>query len=447
MGGYQKVNVLSAILAASLLWVACARPTGKGIALFTDGMATDRLSMIDEESTPSHGFAIVPEPVRPSSPPLIYTPESPRQLQLPQEEPEHLEMAPSEQREQLLGQLTNEEEVPEEQVEPSYRSYPVESVPDEDELQTEPDETKRSGDDALMESPSPRSSTETNEISGRAMTDDTPPLRQGSQNRENTLSFDQRTADRRTASELAELNARIRTLELVVLTQLAANASPEPASDAPPDIGQPLDTAEVRALRDSISMLNLQLRRYKSIATLKLDSVRVTDPMVSDAYLAEMRAQHDSLTAAIAQMERLTAANRRRSDTLVVARVDTVYVPVEAPKTLTTPIADTLRFTAFYERSALQPRNKIDFDQWLLARLPHVQTATIYLTSQTDRSGSAEANLRISQLRNEFIMNHLVEQGFNRSRIYKQALGSANASDSIVDTERKVEVTFVIEKE
>ncbi len=199
---------------------------------------------------------------------------------------------------------------------------------------------------------------------------------------------------------------------------------------------------KITALEDSISLLNNQLRRANALATIKLDSVTTGGNDLTAGYLLEMRQQADSLENLINELK----AFRAEAPQTKVVR-DTVYITETKEAQPQKATADSAHFIGFYQRGSMVPSNQGILLNEIKKLKESRQIMTIKLSGYTDRSGSASVNMTISQRRIDLLKKELIEMGIPPQQIYAQAFGSAYASEEVVDSERRVEVTVILRSE
>lgn len=202
----------------------------------------------------------------------------------------------------------------------------------------------------------------------------------------------------------------------------------------------PEETSEkITALEDSIGRLNNQLRRANALASIKLDSVTTGGNDLTAGYLLEMRQQADSLEYLINELKAFRAA---APETKVVR--DTVYITETKEVNAVKAVSDSAHFVGFYQRGSMAPSNQGILLNEIKKLKESRQIVTIKLSGYTDRSGSASVNMTISQRRVDLLKKDLVELGIPPQQIYTQAFGSTYASEEVVDSERRVEVTVIL---
>lgn len=201
---------------------------------------------------------------------------------------------------------------------------------------------------------------------------------------------------------------------------------------------------EVQLLNDSLSSMNLALRRYKALAELKLDSIGRTDNGIQQRYLDDLRNQTDSLNQVLERMQQMNA--QRTSVPEKSVQPDTVYTEVikEVIREAPTEKTETIELTALFSRGAMVANNQLEIVAVIQAAVKEKNVVRIKLSSHTDRSGNAETNLEYSRRRAEIFRKALTDAGIDETLIYSQHFGSRFASEAVIDEERRIEVTIVL---
>ncbi|WP_027001413.1 OmpA family protein [Hugenholtzia roseola] len=100
--------------------------------------------------------------------------------------------------------------------------------------------------------------------------------------------------------------------------------------------------------------------------------------------------------------------------------------------------------TIYFETNSSQLPDEAEAElDWLFKELKNRPEIKISLQGYADKRGSAAANEKLSAERARSVANYLITKGIDATRIQIQALGSAQASDKILDTDRKVEFILI----
>lgn len=196
-------------------------------------------------------------------------------------------------------------------------------------------------------------------------------------------------------------------------------------------------------MQDSIAKMKNDLRRYKALSELKLDSIGREDSDLNRRYLDDLRMQTDSLNRVL---ERMEALNRERKGTTTpVAKPDTVFkeVVTEVVREVQPEKPRTKVLTAYYNRGAMIPQNQNDIINEILSAVKDESVERVKLSGHTDRSGNAAVNLDFSRRRVEGLRDALIAKGLDDTLIFSQYFGSRFASEEVVEEERRVEITIV----
>lgn len=101
---------------------------------------------------------------------------------------------------------------------------------------------------------------------------------------------------------------------------------------------------------------------------------------------------------------------------------------------------DSVLVVAYYDMGKIVARNGDKITEELRAIIQKNNLSKVLIAAHTDISGSASGNRIISDKRIEIFRKELIGMGVNAKDIYTQSWGSNFASETIVDSERRVEI-------
>jgi outer membrane protein OmpA-like peptidoglycan-associated protein len=284
--------------------------------------------------------------------------------------------------------------------------------------------------------PSPKSTSdqpETDTRSSRAETSDRSD-RSGRADRPRDGRYDDLTNE--------ELLIRLTALELLARPkgdQTVVVNQPTDGTAKPTFVKDTVSHKELDLLRDSLTKVHNELRRYKALSSMKIDSLKSTDPQLTRAYLDELRAQTDSLNRVLERMEAMRASAPVAADTVFKEVVRKIDRPVATTK--------SEQLILFFDRGAMRGHNEAAVIDEIKKALGTKTVERIKLSGHTDRSGSASVNLDISRRRVEAFQDALIKAGVDDTLIFSQHFGSRFASDTVVEDERRIDVVIEFRKD
>ena len=190
----------------------------------------------------------------------------------------------------------------------------------------------------------------------------------------------------------------------------------------------PLDTTAAPGLHrvehSSLLLNDLQATRIETLE-------RYIELMDAHANAAETDSLKQRIAAMDVEMEKLRAAKSKSKDTSNLAAAGDVERTIMDTVTFSTGSS----IVSAKERAGLLATGK---------RLAAAKVKRVLVTGQTDRSGDADLNLRLSQVRADAVKKVLVEAGVAVGTITAKGLGERLAHDAYNERERIVVVQAVL---
>lgn len=183
-------------------------------------------------------------------------------------------------------------------------------------------------------------------------------------------------------------------------------------------------TAKQTEVRDTIIQ-----ERLVQDTVLILDTIISTRPVENPELAAEVLSLQDS----IAHLQHYINLKNKAFDSL--------EGKIIAPKS-----NDSIFYTAYYGPGKIISTKEKEILSEVNRKIVDRRVAKVSLISYTDRSGSPELNLRLSNQRVVRWVNELIKNGIPRELIFMQYFGAEYASKEVVDNERRVEIIVELEK-
>ncbi len=154
-----------------------------------------------------------------------------------------------------------------------------------------------------------------------------------------------------------------------------------------------------------------------------------------------LQAQNDSILMLQNQLITLQRQKNAAPDTIYLPKEIIIPPKLEDKSDIQTEV-DTITIIAYYEKREIKPLQIETILQQLKQINSNNAIISLSLTGQTDISGNAEVNRKITGLRLDYMIEKITAF-ISTEKIFVQNMGSKNASKTIVNEERRVEIKIL----